>query len=97
MGGYNVARRIGHKVGHIFRKREPRSIYYARDMRGLAEALSGVEGASWILCGGCCKSLLPVVFSNGGSAEIIGLACVDCEAFLPVEVGIVFGRGATLS
>jgi hypothetical protein len=91
----HTARKIGRKVRRIFGEREHRSIY-ARDMRGLAEALSGVEGASWILCGGCCRSLLPVVFSNGGSAEIIGLACVDCEASLPVEVGIVFGRGATL-
>jgi hypothetical protein len=86
---------VGRKIGRIFGKRERRSIY-ARDMRGLAEALSGVEGASWILCGGCCKSLLPVMFWDGGSAEIVGLACVDCEAALPVEVGIVIGRGATL-
>jgi hypothetical protein len=95
MSACSAARRIGHKLSHIFGKRR-RATIYARDMRGLAEALSGVEGASWVLCGGCCRSLLPVVFSDGESAEIIGLACVDCEASLPVEVGIVVGRGATL-
>jgi hypothetical protein len=87
---------VGRKIGRIFGKRERRSIY-VRDMRGLAEELSGVEGASWILCGGCCKSLLPVMFWDGEhAAEIVALACCDCERSLPVEVGIVIGRGATL-
>lgn len=87
---------VARKIGRIFGKRERRSIY-ARDMRSLAAALSGVVGSSLIWCS-CGRLLAPIVYSDGEhAAEIIALVCCDCERSLPVEVGIIAGRGEALA
>jgi len=86
-------------IGRIFGRRQG-AVYASAPghySRGLAAALSGVVGSSLIWCS-CGRLLAPIVYSDGEhAAEIIALACCDCERSLPVEVGIIFGRGVTLA
>ena len=94
----HTARRIGRKLRRILGRRHGAAYAPApgHSSRSLAAALSGVVGSSLIWCS-CGRLLAPIVFSDGEhAAEIVALACCDCERSLPVEVGIILGRGATL-
>lgn len=90
----NAVRRIGWSVRHTFRHRLRGELYApapGHHSRGLAAALSGVVGSSLIWCS-CGRLLAPIVFSDGEhAAEIVALACCDCERSLPVAVGVLVG------
>jgi hypothetical protein len=61
--------------------------------RALAEFLSGgVEGSSLIWCG-CGKLLVPVVYSNGGQAEVVALGC-PAHGCIPVALGVLIEGAA---
>jgi hypothetical protein len=57
----------------------------------LASKLSGVKGSSLIWCGNCRRVLVPVVFSDGDTTDVISLACLNCLQGYRVVVGVLDG------
>jgi hypothetical protein len=55
----------------------------------LARRLSGVPGADFSACDDCGSALTPVMVKVGQQAEVCGIACLPCQTFAPVCVGVV--------
>lgn len=78
----------GKKQRHAARRRNPASW---EETLALASELSGVKGSSLIWCGHCHQVLVPVVFSDGGTTDVISLACLNCLQGYRVIVGVLAG------
>jgi hypothetical protein len=55
----------------------------------LARRLSGVPEADFTACADCGSALTPVMVKVGNRAEVCGIACLPCQTFAPVLVGVV--------
>lgn len=55
----------------------------------LARRLSGVRGANFSACADCGSLLSPVFVMVGDRGEVCGVACLPCETFWPVLLGVV--------
>jgi hypothetical protein len=83
----HAARRIGRTLRNIFRRK--RHVARPPATRALAEFLSNVDGSSLIWCSECSELLTPIIYSDGKQAELVALACLDCQRSIPVSVGVL--------